>query len=57
MSKEKQFDCVRMKDEIQQKILAERKALGAEEQRKRAHERIAANPVLGPIWQRTKERA
>ncbi len=44
--KAKSFDCVRMKHEIQQAILAEFRGLSAEEQRRKTDEMIQGDPVL-----------
>ena len=50
MKKIKKFDCVQMKNEIQQKILREIEGLSLEQRRKRTEKRIASDPILGPIW-------
>jgi hypothetical protein len=52
MKKKKKFDCVQMKNEIQRRILKEREEFSEQEQRRRARERISADPVLGPFWER-----
>jgi len=46
----KEFDCVRMKHEIQQRILQEMRGLSPEERRQKMEEDIQADPVIGPIW-------
>ncbi len=55
VKKEKEVDCVRMKNEIQQKLLEEMKGLSPEEWRRRADERVLANPILGPFWRRVRK--
>ena len=50
--KSKPFDCVRMKREIQTRILEEMEGLSDEERRRLTEERILADPVLGPFWRR-----
>jgi len=55
--KEKSFDCVRMKHEIQQRIREEIAGLSREERRRRTEEAILADPVLGPIWRNLSSRA
>ena len=51
MKKKKTFDCVLMKWEIQQRILAERRGLDPAEARRREREQIEQDPVLGPFLQ------
>lgn len=53
--REKGFDCVRMKDEIQQKILQEMAGLSPEDWRNKTEEHILADPILGPFWRRAKQ--
>ena len=48
----KDFDCVQMKWDIQQKLLEEERQLGPEEARRRRDERVRNHPVLGPFLQR-----
>jgi len=50
----KKFDCVQMKHEIQKKIGKERRGLSLAEQRRRSEARIAADPILGPIWREAR---
>jgi hypothetical protein len=50
----KDFDCVRMKWDIQQKLLSEERSLGHEEARRRRAERLRGDPVLGPFLQRVE---
>lgn len=54
----KDFDCVQMKWDIQQKLLEEERLLGPEEARRRRDERVRNNPILGRFLQRmeTEER-
>ena len=52
--KAKKFDCVDMKHEIQQQLLNEMKGLKPKEQRRIAEERILADPILGPFFQRVR---
>lgn len=52
MKKSKKFDCVQMKWEIQQRILAERRNLEPAEARRIEHEQIEQDPVLGPFLQK-----
>jgi hypothetical protein len=48
----KDFDCVQMKWDIQQKLLEEERQLGKEEARRRQDERVRNNPILGPFLRR-----
>lgn len=48
----KDFDCVQMKWDIQQKLLEEERQLGKEEARRRQDERVRNDPILGPFLQR-----
>ncbi|MBI4229881.1 MAG: hypothetical protein HY608_03510 [Planctomycetes bacterium] len=52
MKREKTFDCVEMKRQIQAKHLKEIQELGEEEFRRRAMERVLADPILGPFWRK-----
>jgi hypothetical protein len=56
MKMEKEFDCVRMKDEIQAKLLEEYKGLSDEEIEERRRMRIASHPVLGPLLKEREKR-
>jgi hypothetical protein len=47
MNPEEKFDCVRMKTEIQERLLHEIAELGEEEARKRRKERLMRDPILG----------
>ena len=48
----KDFDCVQMKWDIQQKLLEEERQLGKEEARRRQDERVRNNPILGAFLRR-----
>jgi hypothetical protein len=48
----KDFDCVQMKWDIQQKLLEEERLLGREEAHRIQNERVRNDPVLGPFLQR-----
>jgi hypothetical protein len=50
----KDFDCVQMKWDIQQKLLEEEREIGHEEARRRRDERLRGDPILGPFLQRIK---
>jgi hypothetical protein len=52
----KDFDCVQMKWDIQQKLLEEERLLGHEEARRRRAERLHDDPILGPFLRRLEER-
>jgi hypothetical protein len=49
----KEFDCVEMKAEIQERLLREVAELGEEEAQKRRAERLSRDPILGSFL-RTK---
>ena len=48
----KTFDCVRMKHEIQQKLLEKMRDMTPEEQRRFTEETILSNPELARFWKR-----
>ena len=48
----KDFDCVQMKWDIQQKLLEEERLLGPEEAHRRQDERVRNDPILGPFLRR-----
>ena len=50
----KDFDCVQMKWDIQQKLLEEERLLGPEEADRRQDERVRNDSVLGPFLKRMK---
>jgi len=50
----KDFDCVQMKWDIQQKLLEEERLLGPEEAHRQRAERIRNDPILGPFLKRMK---
>ena len=54
MKKEKKFDCVRMKDEIQAKLLKEYDGLSDDEIHELRRKKIEADPVLGPIYKQRR---
>jgi len=45
----KKFDCIKMKHDIQKKILNEMKGLTPEQQRKKVQKDIEFDSVLGPL--------
>lgn len=47
MKRDREFDCVRMKWEIQQRHRREAEELGEEEAEKRRWQRVLEDPVLG----------
>jgi hypothetical protein len=49
----KEFDCVEMKAEIQERLLREVVELGEEEAQRRRAERLSRDPILGSLL-RTK---
>jgi hypothetical protein len=49
MKPEKQFDCVEMKADIQERLLREIAELGEEDAKKRRAERLARDPILGAL--------
>ena len=53
MKPEKEFDCVEMKAEIQERLLREVAELGEDEAQKRRAERLSRDPILGSFL-RTK---
>ena len=55
MNRIKDFDCVQMKWDIQQKLLEEERLLGREEAHRIQNERVRKDPVLGPFLQRIEE--
>lgn len=56
MKPTKDFDCVRMKWDIQQKLLQEEHQLGKKEARRRQDDRVRNDPTLGPFLRRLEER-
>jgi hypothetical protein len=52
MKDRKDFDCVQMKCEIQQRLLDEFQDMSREEARQSQQHRIAADPVLGSFLQK-----
>lgn len=53
-TRHKDFDCVRMKNEIQRKLMAEQAGMSIEQRRRHMEARIAADPTLGPWFQRLR---
>lgn len=51
---ERSFDCLRMKSEIQERLLDELQGLTPREQRRWIDQRLSASPVFGPMWARLK---
>ena len=49
MKKNKSFDCVEMKWEIQRKIREQYAGIPEEEARRMQREEVLADPILGPI--------
>ena len=47
MKRKKEFDCVEMKAEIQERLLREVAELGEEEAQRRRAERLSRDPILG----------
>jgi hypothetical protein len=56
MRPKKDFDCVQMKWDIQQKLQEEERQFGKEEARRRQDERVRNDPILGPFLRRLEER-
>ena len=52
--KEKTFDCVKMKHDIQQDILKEMAGFSKEKKRRRTEEAILEDPILGRIWKNAR---
>ena len=52
MKPEKDFDCVKMKWDIQQKLLEEVRLLGPEEAHRMQDERVRNDAILGPFLKR-----
>jgi len=52
--KQKTFDCVRMKWEIQEKQRTEFAGLSSEDRRRIQAERAATDPILGPFLRRVR---
>lgn len=56
MNKQKSFDCVKMKWDIQSQINKELAGIPKEQAQKIHLKRIAQNPIIGPFLQKVKER-
>lgn len=52
MKKDKKFDCVKMKWDIQQQIRKEFAAVPEAEAREIQMRRVAEDPILGPLYKR-----
>ncbi|MBC8204987.1 hypothetical protein ISS30_10495 [bacterium] len=50
--KDKRFDCVQMKWDIQKRLLREMKGLSPDEEDDFTRKKILSNPVLSKIWLR-----
>jgi hypothetical protein len=55
MKPKQDFDCVRMKWDIRQKLLEDERQRGKEEALRWRNERVRNNPILGPFLQRLEE--
>jgi hypothetical protein len=54
--KHKDFDCVQMTWDIQQRLLEEETRLGRAEARRQRDDRFRNDPILGPFLQRLEAR-
>jgi hypothetical protein len=52
LKQDKEFDCVQMKTEIQERLLREVAELGEEEAARRRRDRLAHDPILGAFLER-----
>lgn len=52
----KQFDCVEMKQRIQDQINAEFEGMSEEEVEEATLREIQSHPVFGPMWERLSKR-
>jgi hypothetical protein len=55
MKNPKKFDCVQMKSDIQQRLLAEYSEMSPEQTRLSQQQRIASDPLLGPFLQKVSD--
>ena len=53
--KNKRFDCVQMKWDIQQNLLRQMKSLSPEEEDDFTMKKIMSNPTLSKIWLRAQQ--
>jgi hypothetical protein len=53
---QKKFDCVKMKHDIQKKILKELKSLTPEQKHKKDQKDIESDALLGPLVKRSAKR-
>ena len=56
MKRNKNFDCVQMKWDIQAKIAKEFAGMSEAEARKIQDERVARDPILGPFLKKVRDR-
>lgn len=56
MKRDKSFDCVRMKREIQKQIREECSGLSDEESCRRQMAKVARNPILGPFHEKLRKK-
>ena len=54
MMKNKKFDCVRMKWDIQQELSRELASVSEEEAHEIQMTRVAQNPILGPFYEKVR---
>lgn len=54
MRKNKKFDCVKMKWDIQRQILKEFAGVSDEEAHRIQMAEVMEDPILGPFWQRVR---
>jgi len=54
MKKDKKFDCVKMKWDIQQKIMKEFSGMPDEQAHKIQMERVSKSPILGDFYKKTR---
>jgi hypothetical protein len=55
MNNPKLFDCVQMKWKIQEQLANEFAGVSEEETQRRLHERVMADPILGPFLKRVQD--
>ena len=52
--KNKKFDCVKMKHEIQRQILEETRGMTPEQRRRQAEQAIESDPILAHLWRHAR---
>jgi hypothetical protein len=57
MTKNKKFDCVQMKCDIQRKLMEEEEGMTVEERIISAEKKIRSNPILGPWFQKIRRKS